>query len=148
MIAPPENHGSSGGITVERTVALRYARSMGFSPPNHGFHRSGLAMRMSTNTPNAPKNSASLPSSSRHRCRTKADSSSLCRWASHSDSAASAPSPSSTDPWLNATHLRLASSHAMYAVRSRPRIRAGRYPRSGRTRKTISPRGSVASATP
>ena len=33
----------------------------------------------------------------------------------------------------------------MYAVSSRPSTRASRYPRSGRKRKTISPRGSVAS---
>ena len=42
------------------TTAVRYARSIGFSPPRYGCHRSGFAARMAINTRNATTKAISM----------------------------------------------------------------------------------------
>src|SRR5215213_6086672 len=56
---PPENHGSYGGKCALRRIALRWANSIGFSPPQSGCHESGLTKRNAKKTAKTTQNTAS-----------------------------------------------------------------------------------------
>ena len=45
MSCPSANQGSYGGKKLDFVTALRYERSIGFSPPRVGCHRSGFDQR-------------------------------------------------------------------------------------------------------
>src|ERR1051326_678606 len=69
---PPANHGSYAGKYALFTTAFRYARFMGFSPPNTGCHRSGLAARIHRNSAKPARKTLSMTMSNARSRRSQA----------------------------------------------------------------------------
>ena len=107
-------------MMVERSTAFRYAKSIGFSPPRYGCHRSGFAIRTSTNTRNAAMNISSPTTSTDQRRRTKSLISSHLNASTPSDTAAISTTANAMDSRENAIHCKLASSHTTSPISNIP----------------------------
>ena len=129
-------------------TAVRYAMSIGFSPPRHGCHRSGFAIRTKTKAKKAARNISSAKAMVFHRSLKKRTISARFAAAAMIANTPVAIAATATDARPNGIISKLAMSHAAKPITSKPSAFASSQPRSAREPKAANASGKAISAAP